>query len=83
MTFGLHLTLGFTHSKVAFGLSSSQSDSWNFSSFNYNNSENMKTLHIPHFCIFHVHVILTTHEMKASYLINVLGPNQVLNPLIN
>ena len=32
MTIGLHLTLGFSCSKVAFGLSFSQSDSWNFSS---------------------------------------------------
>ena len=32
MTFGLHWTLGFSYSKVAFDLSFSQSDSWNFSS---------------------------------------------------
>ena len=41
-----------SYSEVAFGLSFSQSDSWNFSSFNYNKLENMKTLHIPLFGFF-------------------------------
>ena len=71
MTFGLHLTLGFSHSKVAFGLSFSQSDSWNFSSFNYNNSENMKTLHIPHFCIL--------HKIYSNYLILLMRIKSLIN----
>ena len=48
------LTLGFSYSKVAFGLSFSQSDPLNFSSLLITIiTKNMKTLHIPHFCIFH------------------------------
>ena len=47
------VTFRFSHSKVTFCFSYSQSDPWNFSSlFNYNNKENTKTLHIPHFLDF-------------------------------
>ena len=53
MAFELHLTLGFLHSKVDFGLSFSQSDSWNFFSLLITIIlENVKTLHIPHFGFF-------------------------------
>ena len=64
MTFRLHLTLGFSYSKVAFDHSFSQSDSCNFSSLFLITIklENMKTLHNPHLWIF-------TKKKYLQYLI--------------
>ena len=55
------LTLGFSHSKMTFDFSYSQSDPWNFSSLLITIiMENMNTLHIPHFWILQKNKIIIT-----------------------